>query len=83
VTAVMVMVTAMVVMMMMAVVVVTMMVVAVMAVTMMAPVALGAGERRVQQSEPKRRGRGNGQKSGFAKHRLLLCDPWNSSRWIG
>ncbi len=70
-------------MVMMAVVVVTMMVVAVMAVTMMAPVALGAGERRVQQSEPERRGRGNGQKSRFTKHRLLLCDPWNSSIWIG
>ena len=30
---------------------------------MTAPVALGARQRRVQQSEPERRGRGNGQKS--------------------
>ena len=54
---------AMAVVMMMAVVVVTMMVVAVMAAVTMAPVAVGARERRVQQSEPERRGRGNGQKS--------------------
>jgi hypothetical protein len=48
---------------MMAVVVMAMMVVAVMAMTMMALVTVGAGERRIEQSEPERRSRGNGQKS--------------------
>jgi hypothetical protein len=51
------------VMMVMAVVVMAMMVVAVMAMTMMALVTVGAGERRIEQSEPERRSRGNGQKS--------------------
>jgi hypothetical protein len=74
---------AMVVMVMMAVMVVTMVtMMAVMAMTM-APVTLGAGERRVQQSEPERRGRGNGQKSRLTNHRLLLCGPWNVSTWTG
>lgn len=59
---------------------------AVMTAMMAAPAvmaALGARQRRVEQSEPERRGRGNGQKSRLTNHRTSPVDPWNLSVRIG